>query len=497
MATIADLFKNQQNDLYDGEKIRIESRGLVNPPRAAALLASSMNAIGDAIGGQLAGAIGGTANRPSDTIFKGNSFIDKPVSLLGVTEGLLKSSVEEGESYYIKQSPSPIPPLFGKSAPGGSTVGGTIANQAIKAINGLGNKKSVGNYAQQLKADKAVSYGPKFSIGANGKPLKEKITNTSHKEIRTSIASKNYEYFVTDLVPRDKNDNWDKANYKINSKESFEDSKAYTTAMEPHVNANQVIVLFKKYGNKTVVPFVGAVTGISEDIAPEWNGFNYVGSPFKVYRYSGVERSLKFNLKLYYFSEIEKSAMIRKINYLKSLAFPYESVSQITYGESKGTSQYAFSPNLFEVSLGDMYKNVFGYMESLSFSIDDNTTWGNFAQNGSGYEGANASLYPSVIEANISIKVIENHKSESGENGTVTYRYNFDGRGTDTEREFIKEEADPNKPNANYSKPMPPKPGGGVLAYTPAPSELASSKFSPPRLAVDVSNEASYMASFK
>ncbi len=70
MPTILDLFKSQQKDLYDNDIVRIESRGLVNPPRAAALLASSMNTIGDAIGGQLAGAIGGTANRPSDTIFK-------------------------------------------------------------------------------------------------------------------------------------------------------------------------------------------------------------------------------------------------------------------------------------------------------------------------------------------------------------------------------------------------------------------------------------------
>ena len=73
MATISDLFKSQRKDLYKNENIRIESRGLVNPPRAAALLASSPNAIGDVIGGQLAGIIGGVANRPSDTIYKGKS----------------------------------------------------------------------------------------------------------------------------------------------------------------------------------------------------------------------------------------------------------------------------------------------------------------------------------------------------------------------------------------------------------------------------------------
>lgn len=428
MPTIADLFKDKENELYSNEKIRIESRGLVNPPRAAALVASSPNVIGDAIGGQIAGIIGGSANRPSDTIYGSDKFFSKPVSITGVTTGLLQSSVEAGESYYVKQSPSPIPPLFGKSAPGGSTTSGTIANQAIKAINKLGGKKAVGNLAQQLKAGNAISYGSKYSIGADGKPLSEKITNSSHKEIRNKYGN---EYLVDGLEKRDINDNWDFANNFIQKTTKFESLEEYNTAMKPYVNANQVIVLFKKYGNKTLVPFVGAVTGISEDISPEWNGFKYIGSPFKVYRYSGVERSLKFNLKLYYFTEDEKSAMIQKINYLKSLTFPYESISEITYGGSKETAQYAFSPNVFEVSLGDMYKNVFGYMESLSFNVEDNTTWSNFAPNGIVRDKKEASLYPSVIEASISIKIIENHKTEKVD-GTSTYRYNFDGNNIET-----------------------------------------------------------------
>jgi len=451
MPTIADLFKNQQNDLYDNEKIRIESRGLVNPPRAAALIASSPNAIGDLIGGQLAGIIGGSANRPSDTIYRSDSFTSKPVSITGATTGLLQSSIEAGKDYFVKQSPSPIPPLFGKSAPGGSTTAGTIANQAIKAVNKIGNKKGVNNLAQQLKAKNAISYGSKYSIGADGKPLKEKITNSSHKEIRNKYGN---EYLVDGLEKRDINDNWDKGNAFIQTQTGFESLAEYNTAMKPYVNANQVIVLFKKYGNKTLVPFVGAVTGISEDIAPEWNGFKYIGSPFKVYRYGGVERSLKFNLKLYYFTEVQKFAMIQKINYLKSLTFPYESISEITYGKSVGTAQYAFSPNLFEVSLGDMYKNVFGYMESLAFNVEDNTTWPNFAPNGQGTGGPilgnSTSLYPSMIEASISIKIIEKHATEKI-NGTSTYRYNFDGNNIGS----IKETRDPNVQNANYAEPKP------------------------------------------
>ena len=53
MATLLDLFKSQKKDLYGkSENIRIESRGLINPPRGAALLASSPNALADLIGNQ-------------------------------------------------------------------------------------------------------------------------------------------------------------------------------------------------------------------------------------------------------------------------------------------------------------------------------------------------------------------------------------------------------------------------------------------------------------
>ena len=51
MATILDLFKSQKKDIYGkSNNIRIESRGLINPPRGAALLASSPNALADLIG---------------------------------------------------------------------------------------------------------------------------------------------------------------------------------------------------------------------------------------------------------------------------------------------------------------------------------------------------------------------------------------------------------------------------------------------------------------
>jgi len=72
-----------------------------------------------------------------------------------------------------------------------------------------------------------------------------------------------------------------------------------------------------------------------------------------------------------------------------------------------------------------LYKEIPGYIDSLSFEIDDNTTW----PNSDGYDAGTDTtfLYPSVVDVSIGLKIIENHKIESGTGTTKTYRYDFNG----------------------------------------------------------------------
>jgi hypothetical protein len=135
------------------------------------------------------------------------------------------------------------------------------------------------------------------------------------------------------------------------------------------------------------------------------------------------------------------------------LAFPYEEISEMKYGTITQTSQYAFSPNLFYLTIGDMYKNIYGYMESLSFEIDDNTVWPSGDPNGDG-SGDNT-LYPSVIDVQIGMKIIENHKTETTKGGITKYKYNFDGRDAKTIEE---EKVGPGVPQAINPKPLMTQP---------------------------------------
>jgi len=418
MATIKDLFKKQNKDLYGlMGKLFIESHGLINAPRAAALLTSSPDAIGDLIGNQIGGALGGSANRPTDTIFRGNSFLSKPISLFKTQSGL-RNAVDADTSYYIKQSPAPAS-FIAALKQGGSSLKGLATNLVIKTITKGGLKK----YADGLKVSNDETWGTKYG------PKSEKVDGTNILR-QDKFFSKYYKNKDGKLIERNSTGNgtaWDEGQKKL-----LEAISITNTEMAKQEYANHVIVTFETIpaeGKKSLkVPFIGAISGIGEDVTPTWNSFKYLGSPFNIYRYSGVERSLRFNLKLYYTTLKERDAMIVKMNYLKLLAFPDTDVKAIAFGEAnsaKVNSAYAMAPNLVRITIGSLYKEIPGYIESLGFEIDDNTTWANFDPYG---EDKSQFIYPSVIDVAIGVKIIEDHKIESGSGDTKTYKYDFNGQ---------------------------------------------------------------------
>ena len=447
MAQIRDLFKSQKKDLYGklGE-VRIESKGFVDVARSAALLTSSPNKVADIVGNQVGGALGGFANRPDDTIFRSELPFAKPITLVALTQAQLRNAVEAGKSYYVKDTPAPnsiIKRLLDGTSP--ASAAGFVAQQAL---NKFGSARELKKLAKELKIKNGAPEGfaPLFGrTQLGGKTMAPEKKFSDYKQITnlsfggfTPAKSPLTDDTITSTEFRNgiSRNGWDGATKNVNEKEKYDDITLLNTDIQKYRDVNQIWVLFRKEGNKSIVPFAGAVTGLSENVSPEWTNFRYLGSPFKVNRYLGVERTLQFTLKLYYTTVKEKDVMIKKVNYLKSLAFPYEEISQMKYGNDTQTSQYAFSPNLFYLTIGDMYKNIYGYIESLSFEIDDNTVWPNGDPNGSqdgrhpiyvkfGLNNDNT-LYPSVIDVQIGMKIIENHKTVT-EGGITKYKYNFDG----------------------------------------------------------------------
>lgn len=442
MATLKDLFKSQNKELYGltGKAI-IESRGLINPPRAAALLTSSPDAVADLIGNQIGGALGGSANRPSDTIFKNNTPFSKPISLFK-TQRQLQTAVDKDTPYFIKQSPAPAS-LIASFNQGGSTLGGMAANLAIKGIT-KGGLKDLANSLK--KKDVTENYGVRLGKDSNNKVIKE------NKKFSDFYKNKDGQLEKRGTTIGANGFNWQTASDTLRLKETITDTDIELAEKNGHVIVTFARIIADGGITDSKIPFMGTVSGLSEEVTPEWTNFRYIGSPFKVNRYLGVERSVRFNLKLYYTTSKEKEVMIKKINYLKSLAFPDTNVVTSKFGDN---NQYAIAPNIIKFSIGSMYKDVAGYIESLSFEIDDNTTWPKQGKDsnymfGSGifrsgqrafksdYDKDNQAdnfMYPSVIDVSIGIKIIETHKIEGST--TKTYKYNFDGLN-DTEKYTIK-----------------------------------------------------------
>jgi hypothetical protein len=127
--------------------------------------------------------------------------------------------------------------------------------------------------------------------------------------------------------------------------------------------------------------------------------------------------------------------MKRNLDELRTLVYPYEELSTITYGEGTQTrtEALAFSPNLVYFSITGLYNNLFGFVDELSFTIDDNISW---ATEGMGVDGIKSSPYPTVFDVSIGFKVIPNIeikqdiKINQGYPYTYTYNYNFNDYGT-------------------------------------------------------------------
>lgn len=110
--------------------------------------------------------------------------------------------------------------------------------------------------------------------------------------------------------------------------------------------------------------FRATISGLSETFSPSWDSGKFIGSPFNYYTYSGIERSVSFNFKTYSLNAMEHKKAWDKLNFLSGLTYPAD-----YYGNS------AIKSPLIQFTLGDMYNKKAGFIESLSYTIDDTTPW--------------------------------------------------------------------------------------------------------------------------
>jgi hypothetical protein len=422
MATIKDLFKKQNKDLYGlSGKLIIESKGIINPPRAAALLTSSPNSLADLIGNQIGGLLKGSANRPSDTIFKNNTPFAKPITL-GKTQRGIKDAIESGETYYIKKDPAPAS-IFAKLKQGGTSPLGMLGNAAIGALNKFGSKKGLADikkYKEELKnQSNDIKLAFKKGEKPDGKIQKESKLGSEYEPIFGINTNKGHTFPTVVGWRESQNTHWDVANTFIQNNLYLNDTDTKTIE-----SSNYTYMKIKVLGETDSVHFNGTISGINETVTPEWNTYKYIGSPFKVYTYGGVERSLSFDFKLYCTTRKEKDVMLQKLNYLTALAYPYKQLSNVTYNEG-ATQQTMFAPNFIFLTIKSFYNNIFGFVDTLSFTIDENVSWANFEGNLTTEDVTNKESTPSIINVQFGMKIVDSKNTLGYDNKDNQFKYNF------------------------------------------------------------------------
>lgn len=151
-----------------------------------------------------------------------------------------------------------------------------------------------------------------------------------------------------------------------------------------------------------VVHFRTLITGFSETVSPSWDSSKFVGNPYNFYTYSGVERSASFTLRMYCMSADELAIMWQKINWLTSKAYP-TIVNKLV------------NAPFIKMTIGSIYKNKIGFINSLSYTINDDITWESDIEN----------MYlPKVVDVQIEFKLVESAGVET--NSFYSYKMSSD-----------------------------------------------------------------------
>lgn len=138
----------------------------------------------------------------------------------------------------------------------------------------------------------------------------------------------------------------------------------------PEENRYSDLIPFKfiDVPNRGRIIFRAFLEGISDNLSPEWSQEGYSGRPEEAHIYGGYSNTLSFSFQVVPFSETEFEVMWEKLNYLKGLTTPAQ------YNPARGGGSYMVPPFL-RLTIGDLFNDVFGYINSLTISVNDDIGW--------------------------------------------------------------------------------------------------------------------------
>lgn len=149
---------------------------------------------------------------------------------------------------------------------------------------------------------------------------------------------------------------------------------------------------FSGLATSNVIYFRATITNLSETFSPNWESKTFIGNPIPFYSYGHIERSVTINFKVFSETASEHAAAWKRLGELARLAYP----QRWSGGSLKATAPF------IKMTVGDMYKDKQGFIESMTFTTPDNAPWE------IGLNGGITDKYkaPQVIEVELTFKFL-------------------------------------------------------------------------------------------
>ena len=184
---------------------------------------------------------------------------------------------------------------------------------------------------------------------------------------------------------------------KITALDIVQSNTALTPAQVYSDERDQIEFYFEDGDQGTnVMVFRCTMTGFSDSFSPGWSRIDIMGRPDGAYLYSSFERQVSFTFTAAATSRTEMIPMWRKLNYLASYTMPDFRAG----GRPSGP--------FMRLTIGNLFKNTPGFINSLSYTIPDEATWDVDANNRDG-EGKQL---PNIVEVSVGFTVIADFRPQ-------------------------------------------------------------------------------------
>ena len=229
----------------------------------------------------------------------------------------------------------------------------------------LGNLRVGKSFVQVTGLDEQgnqVKIEPGENDGVNPKTKPEKIKFTKDENYTSTFTDKK------DLIFAEDGKGFGNGTDIINASGIYDGGTGAETDLSKfELDKKDFIPLyFRNIVTGETVHFRGTITGLSETVSPSWGSGKFSGNPFSYHTYESIERTVAFNFTIYPMNSFELANNWSKIEFLTSLTYPL--------GYQSGQIGSVRAPIIY-FTMGDLYKDKVCFIDSLQYTIPDNSNW--------------------------------------------------------------------------------------------------------------------------